>query len=139
MTPPTPTLTPEGAHNAVANLVAMYQGILADYERKVNALAAQLAAQAAAHADQLKEGRMVNSKLLQDVQELRQQVARLVAAQHVEGSVGSVGEGQAAVEGRPDQGVGGGAPGSSRTLQARGQVGEGEPLHAFLTPDAPRG
>lgn len=73
------TLNPLAAHNAVAALVDVYSGILADYERNLTLLQAQGARDKATHEEQLKEGRGVNLKLIESNQELRMDNQRLSA------------------------------------------------------------
>ncbi len=66
-----PSLNPTAAHNALGACIALYAGIIADYERHLSLARAQHERQAAAHADQLREGRAENERLLAGSQEVR--------------------------------------------------------------------
>ncbi len=70
------TLNPLAAHNAVAVVIDLYSGILADYERQLTLLNAQAQRDKAAHEEQLKTGREANQLLLGEIATVRQNLEK---------------------------------------------------------------
>jgi len=79
MDQPPQGLSPLAAHNAIANLLALYTGILADYERALQFANAQQARDKANHEQQLTEGKALNEKLRADNKLLADTVTTLRA------------------------------------------------------------
>lgn len=71
------TQSPFASHNAVAALVEMYAGIVADYDRMLKLTNAQRERDHLVHAEQLKEGKAQNEKLVATVAALNTELHAL--------------------------------------------------------------